>query len=73
MIVTRSDSYGVRVYRGKVPQTGKKLYEWVGTFKWSDHGGKQHALKPGQGAEGKALERSSRKRAPLASDFATTT
>jgi integrase len=67
MIVTRGDSYGVRVYRGKVG--GKKVYEWAGTFKWSDHGGKQNALKLAKTLEGRSLERSSRKQGPLVSDF----
>ena len=46
MIIEKNDGFGVRVYRGK-----HRGYEWVGTFKFKDHGGKRGARRAAKAAE----------------------
>jgi hypothetical protein len=49
MIVERGEAFAVRVYRGK-----HRGYEWVGTFKFKDYGGKRGARKTARVAEAEA-------------------
>lgn len=50
MISERGEAYAVRVYRGK-----ERGYEWIGTFRFKDHGGKRSARKAAEQAEAEAL------------------
>jgi integrase len=46
MIIEKQNGFAVRVYRGK-----HRGYEWVGTFKFKDHGGKRGARRAAKAAE----------------------
>jgi hypothetical protein len=49
MIRERNEAFGVRVYRGQ-----ERGYEWVGTFKFRDYGGRRGARKAAEQAEAEA-------------------
>jgi integrase len=49
MIQERNEAFGVRVYRGQ-----ERGYEWVGTFKFRDYGGRRGARKAAEQAEAEA-------------------
>jgi integrase len=49
MITERCEAFGVRVYRGQ--ECG---YEWIGTFKFRDYGGRRGARKAAEQAEAEA-------------------
>jgi hypothetical protein len=49
MIRERNEAFGVRVYRGQV-----RGYEWIGTFKFRDYGGRRAARKAAEQAEAEA-------------------
>src|SRR3954447_659958 len=56
MITERDAAFGVRVYRGQ-----ERGYEWVGTFKFRDYGGRRGARKAAEQAEAEARFRGSAK------------
>jgi integrase len=49
MISERNEAFGVRVYRGQ-----ERGYEWIGTFKFRDYGGRRGARKAAEQAEAEA-------------------
>src|SRR3954468_16526081 len=49
MITERNEAFGVRVYRGQ-----ERCYEWIGTFKFRDYGGRRGARKAAEVAEAEA-------------------
>jgi hypothetical protein len=52
MISERGEGFGVRVYRGS---------EWIGTFKFRDHGGRRGARRAAEQAEAEARFRGNAK------------
>src|SRR4051794_26510246 len=57
MISERNEAFGVRVYRGQ-----ERGYEWIGTFKFRDYGGRRGARKAAEQAEAEARFRGNTKR-----------
>jgi integrase len=58
-ILERDGAWAVKVYRGV--RDRKKEYEWVGTFRFEDYGGKRAARRAAVAAEEKALGRKNRR------------
>jgi hypothetical protein len=56
MITERNEAFGVRVYRGQ-----ERGYEWIGTFKFRDYGGRRGARKGAEQAEAEARFRGNAK------------
>ena len=56
MIQERNEAFGVRVYRGQ-----ERGYEWIGTFKFRDYGGRRGARKAAEQAEAEARFRGTAK------------
>ena len=56
MIQERNEAFGVRVYRGQ-----ERGYEWIGTFKFRDYGGRRAARKAAERAEAEARFRGNAK------------
>src|SRR4051794_5442278 len=54
MISERNEAFGVRVYRGQ-----ERGYDWIGTFKFRDYGGRRGARKAAEQAEAEARFRGS--------------
>jgi hypothetical protein len=63
MISERNEAFGVRVYRGH-----ERGYEWVGTFKFRDYGGRRGARKAAEQAEAEARVPRRRDEAPDSHD-----
>jgi integrase len=58
-IIERDGAWAVKVYRGT--EDGRKQYDWVGTFRFEDYGGKRAARREAAAAEERASRRKRRR------------